>query len=1079
MLYCICMTGNDCPPPPTHTDKVFPSQFMRLRRPDCYSDTEDRTAYLLDAPTLEYHLETLTHRNQTNGFEVFCRKLCERTICPNLRAHTGPDGGGDSKVDSETYPVSEEVATMFYIGAPGAAQERWAFAFSAKEKWEDKVKADVKNIVGTRRAYKNIVFVTSRFAKDKKRSEIEDALSKKYGIPVTIHDRSWIVKEVIENDRKDIAFNYLNIGEGKSDPFRLGPTDYSRAQQLADIEQAFDDPETFAGMEVQRVTEALVAAKLSRNMERPHLETDGRFNRAVRLAEADGTYRQKLEAKYEQIWTAFWWFDDFQFLKASYPDFESLAICTSHAVNLELLSNVLQLLVNSIVHQHLSAKECELPERTARLSEALENIAADKDSPNNALEARTLLLIMRMNQIALSNQPELLTEVWREMSAVLEEAKGLSEFRSDKLVHLIQKFGDIVGNDPDYNDLIEKTASFIAERKGEAEGALVLLKRAQKLDFDSNLDMIRFLGKAAFGLSKKEYAESLIDALQLLMLAYRNTGLLWASRASCAFLGATLVMEGEENSQMPISFVPTMKIWAWIALKLLHIPDFLFAIQLLNGALVALPLSDETKEKVGKDLQDLDAALGCLILNLDEDELQKLEQLPDILEALGLFMARAALLYIMGYKDDLRAEGFLPENETDEDLKGFFSLLASQPVAENLKGSLILNAANSEVFKTKIIGMTIEVSTTGSIHSVLIAETILGSLEAFFATAIDHRVVPHAEKFCLNIVEGGDVAPSFEVDELNMSGTAYWPDKVSPASFQDQKKIQEFWVEVCGRVLATCCVIQDVEDFLESLFADEAVQHRLAMIATATTSYHRVATKYVSRLSDWQDVQKKNYELLPNRPSVTIVPLGKSDDSEEADTVHTGDNPPMPKDHQAYSVHSVIDIHAWDKANWRGVAYADYPPPYPPCMAFNFSDEASGRKIFERWRERFGNNDANEEIYVSIVRNLPGQSKHHYCVIIVRKLSDKNPSHNNKVITMASRSMVMEPTNSTNLDRFLASYRRTGAFYLMPAFWGGAEMPTLATELALAKRELTVKTADEIGENDIEYVPLHLQLSKM
>jgi len=1072
------MTKNNDPQPPTGTEKVFPSQFMRQRRPDCFSDTDDRTAYLLDASTLEYYLESLTHRNQTYDFEVFCRKLCERTICPNLRAHTGPDGGGDSKVDTETYPVSEEVTTLFYTGTPKAAQERWAFAFSAKEKWLDKVKNDVKSIVGTGRTYKNIVFVTSRFAKDKKRSEIEDALLKEYRIPVTIHDRSWIVKEVIENDRKDIAFNYLGVGEAKTDPFRLGPTDYSRAQQLADIEKAFDDPEAFFGMEVQRVTEALVAAKLSRNMEQPRLETDGRFDRAVRLAEADGTYRQKLEAKYEHIWTAFWWFDDFQFLKASYPDVEALALRSGRAVNLELLSNVLQLLVNSVVHKHLSEKECELPERTTRLKEALENIAADKGSPNNALEARTLLLIVRMNQITLAKKPEQLTEIWSGMSTILEEAKGLGEFRADKLVKFIEEFGNVVGNDPAYNDLIEKTASFIAERKGEAEGALILLKRAQTLDFDNNFDMIRFLGKAAIGLSKKEYAESLIDALELLIHAYRSAGLLWASRASCAFLGATLVMESEESSQLPISFVPTMKIWAWIALELRHIPDFIFAIHLLNGAIASLPLSDETNEKVTKDLQELDAALGCLILNLEETELQKLESLPGILEAMGLFMARTALLYIMGYKDDLRAEGFPPDDETDEDVERFISLLASQPAAKDLQGSLILNAEAPEVFSTRIIGMAVEISnSSGSVHSILVTETILGSLEAFFATAMDHQIVPHTDKFRLHIVEDKEApVPSFEVDELNMSGTVHWPNKLSLTSFQDQKEIYGFWLEVSGRVLATCCVIQDIETFLESLFTDEAVQHRMMMVATATTSYHRVAARYVSRLSDWPDVQKKTYELRPNRPSVMIMPLGEPANNEEADTEDVGDSPPMPNDHRAYSVHSVIDIHAWNNANWRGVAYADDCSSNPPCMAFIFGDEARGRKIFERWKKRFGIQDENEEIHVSVVRDLPGQSEHHYCVIITRRPSEKDQFQSNKVITMASRSMVMEPSNSTNLDRFLSSYRKIGVFYLMPAFGDGADMPTLATELALAKRELTIKSAEDIGENDIEYVPLQSYL---
>ena len=39
-----------------------------------------------------YHLETITARNQTRDFEIFCRKLGERIICPNLKPATGPEG---------------------------------------------------------------------------------------------------------------------------------------------------------------------------------------------------------------------------------------------------------------------------------------------------------------------------------------------------------------------------------------------------------------------------------------------------------------------------------------------------------------------------------------------------------------------------------------------------------------------------------------------------------------------------------------------------------------------------------------------------------------------------------------------------------------------------------------------------------------------------------------------------------------------------------------------------------------------------------------------------------------------------
>src|SRR6266700_4015773 len=104
------------PDDPTPVGKISPSNFMRKLRPEYYSDTEDRVSYVLDIPLLEYHLESITQRNQTHDFEIFCRKLCERTICPNLRPQTGPDGGGDSKADTETYPVSDELSGLAYIG---------------------------------------------------------------------------------------------------------------------------------------------------------------------------------------------------------------------------------------------------------------------------------------------------------------------------------------------------------------------------------------------------------------------------------------------------------------------------------------------------------------------------------------------------------------------------------------------------------------------------------------------------------------------------------------------------------------------------------------------------------------------------------------------------------------------------------------------------------------------------------------------------------------------------------------------------------------------------------------------------
>src|SRR5271167_2674340 len=141
-----------------------PSEFMRARRPHLFSDSEVTEQARLDRSTFEYHLETLTARKQELDFERFARRLAEHEICPNLLPQTGPTGGGDSKSDSENYPVAESIALRWYeaVDPVAAATERWALAFSAKKKWRPKVHSDVEGIANTNRGYARVYFFTSQ-----------------------------------------------------------------------------------------------------------------------------------------------------------------------------------------------------------------------------------------------------------------------------------------------------------------------------------------------------------------------------------------------------------------------------------------------------------------------------------------------------------------------------------------------------------------------------------------------------------------------------------------------------------------------------------------------------------------------------------------------------------------------------------------------------------------------------------------------------------------------------------------------------------------------------------------------------
>jgi hypothetical protein len=887
-----------------------PSALMRNRRPDCFSDSRYKTSYILDQATFEYHLETITSRNQTHEFEIFCRKLCERVICPNLRPATGPEGGGDSKVDTESVPVSTEIATLTFVGNSNAAEEKWAFAFSAKKKWKDKVRSDVIGIAETQRNYSRIYCVTAQFARAKDRAALEDELTKKYGIPIVIHDRSWIVEQIIECDRKDIAFNYLGVGQNVNDSRRLGPTDYSRVQELEDIEFSLSNSDAYIGMEMQRVIEALVAAKLSRNLERPRTDTDGRFARAVRLAEKDGTCRQRLEAHYEWLITSFWWFDDIHHFNSSYDAFELLVIDTPHAKNIEYLCNIIQLLFICVIQGHLTAEEAKLDLRTAKLTERLQLMVEETNRPNNALEAKVSLLLIRVNQTTLEGSRNDLSSIWIRLSEVVKQVKGLVEFNLERLVELINVLGNIADNDPAYAKLVDDIAGLVSERTGEGQGALILLGRAQQLTFDHKFEMIRLLGRAVQKLAKKEYAESLAQAHNLLALAYQSAGLFWAARASCILAIGTICIEADENNDVPaVNIVPLLSQLGGITLSLNHIPDALESIAFIRRCQSSLPLDEETLNRSMSRVETFDEIFGSQILSYSDEELKHISRFPDILESLGMYHSRSALLYVLGYEKILREDGSIPISETPEQVNEFFNMFASMPFVESLLGRPIFNELNGQRFITKVQGVRISINHDSTEVFILAAEAVVGAIEALFATTLEFEAVAHTESFDIDIVPNHEISlPEFDIHKAEMSAVLQWPVTLVPATYKHQTGVQRILVNLAISVFNTVCYVKNLDQVITQLVNDEGLIERVAIIISSGNVHQRLFTKKVSRLNDLIDAEAATFPFQSNRPEIVRYKMEACvDDAKKCK--EPSNQQIRSSDHRLLDVHSIINVY--------------------------------------------------------------------------------------------------------------------------------------------------------------------------
>ena len=149
------------------------TDFYKKIHPEQFSDSTMVRVGSLDKDFFDFYLESLTSKGLEKEFEKFCRYIAEAEICPNLLPQTGPTGGGDSKVDSETYPVAESISELWYHGDGNkAGTERWAFAISAKRDWKPKVKSDVTKIVSVNstegRNYTKIFFMSNQYISDKK-----------------------------------------------------------------------------------------------------------------------------------------------------------------------------------------------------------------------------------------------------------------------------------------------------------------------------------------------------------------------------------------------------------------------------------------------------------------------------------------------------------------------------------------------------------------------------------------------------------------------------------------------------------------------------------------------------------------------------------------------------------------------------------------------------------------------------------------------------------------------------------------------------------------------------------------------
>ena len=1061
---------------------ISPREFMSTRRPEVFSDSVDKQQPILDRSQLEYYFATLTSRNQETEFASFAQKLAERTICPNLRPQTGPTGGGDSKADSETYPVADLLSLIWVEGtAREAGSERWAFAFSAKGDWRSKVQSDIAKIASTDRGYSKAFFVTNQYVRDRVRGEVEDNLREKHGsLDVRILDLAWILDRIFTENLQSLVISELGLEISTRTEVQKGPVDVQRETDLEEIEARIKTAFSQNRLGLDFANDCIESAVLSRGLGHPRTTVEGRFQRAQRVSESHGTPHQQLVTAYQWAWTAFWWYEDYPLFVKLYLTVEGYAKGTENVYDFELQSNLWYLLAVLVKHDTI-----ELPdfnEWTSVLASELERLGQERNRPSTALQAKSLRLLMKL----LTLSPDV-DDVLRDLRQVVLDSDGLVGFPLEPLVEILMELGTYLTDRQCYEELFDTVLEVEARRQGEVASARIRLRRgAQQLDADRPYDAIVTLGLALGSLFKLETEQELVRALYLCSNAYEQVGLLWAARGTLLHGASVAMRDFWAHSKVTPFQVRCSTQMKWLELKLGRLPHVLAWHEIDSQARRAFV---DTGSDLAPDHDvetNFDGILGILILKSDIWCLSRLSFLPDVLGELGLIRSEVALRFALGDEEQLWSE--LTENAEpkDGDVRSFFRHWRHQPVADDLLNGPVLYDEATVSIESNLLGCRIHLDSENKSPCVELAESVLAGLESLMATGFRNRIFPRESILTGRVRTSHFSNALFNFDLEDRDGRPYLEIRCSDfaphdMSVEAQEEARNKLREMLIAVLARVYVLKSPEDTLTKLLHDEGGLERAVNFTSSFVVQGNVlGSSPKTKLSKWKEDVERHYPLSRFQPwdaSEQRTPLEDTNDILPPELKEGQGEPPADLldiqtiKHTEIASISLIRGAFWERAGWSGTGYIPaIDDSEPPVLLLIFKGPQAARQIFREWRQELGAQDENERLRVSIIRGIDQESPLKYRIAIGANMATAFDRPSVRFAMINFRLHTMNPSSDENLVRFLDGNRRFGHYVLAYALEDDGRSLRPMLEDSIVKRDLNVREAWEIGRHDLDSI---------
>lgn len=1038
------------------------NDFYKKVHPEQFSDSTLVRKGKLDRDILDFYFETLTSKNLEKTFEEFCRKLAEAEICPNLMPQTGPTGGGDSKVDSETYPVSKELAELWYYGNI-AATERWAFAISAKKDWKAKVKSDVAKIASVNsqenRGYTKVFFMSNQYISDKKRAETEDELRNQYNLDVRIMDRTWILDKVFSSSKNiDMTIKVFGFSDSFHDEIQQGSRDLERKQEYEENEQKIADPQT---KDSERVTLAQRNVILARELELSETQVLGLIDRSIRVSSEYGSVVDHANALCDAAWTMYWWYEDSKRYHEFYIAYENITV-DNHNVN--LFTNLITLWIN-LFSLSLRDSTIVIDEHTRIMKQEYVRYTSDSSKPNAMIEAKAAYQLARF---FLGDDPNAIAD---DIILILDESGGHLDLDLRPLCRAIQEF-PVFENTLRYNEMFERSVDLMSTQKRNIEAAKLLASRGRKIKKDKPYDALIYFSRTLGKLFNEESKEQLIHVVMEMGDIFQNTGLLWASRNFYYYAFVFCLNQYFKYGKASRILYLSAHALKYIELRLGHI---LHAIVFHRLSLISEHIYPGDTITGDDESDNFDYALAIQLFRTPFETTKALGMFPAYLDEQGLTFSRAAMKYELGHYDETMLADLDNNTEVFDNVIGKWK---DQPALKQMVNTPWYGVENECLLQTKVLGCSISINfskpyTHGEFE---FAATILATIESFLGSGLPNHLISLQGKIEIDLRYNPTIQELMRVSRVINNPTnieVAFRDYNSQDIVNEQKCFSDGMNQLLADVISAMFMFSSEMEKIERMIKNDAAFDRSGIFANSIFFGMEVLGKdtflFPAIIQDYPCLEVLRKEKSPitsnaNSEIEEIIELPK-------DVVY---ELPPDVDFKKVSnanIHtsSIINAPVWNLAEWKGVLFlADMYHMHPPVLSFVFETER-GKTIFEEWQKTVGDYDTQSQIGIRIIKGIDRKHPFWYRVAIGPSSYAVKPDDEPFIISMPCRLHTMQPNNNTNLKMFEEELKRFQHFYLCPSYMPDrTASPETQESLMIKKRldSIIIYEACDIPMND-------------